>query len=59
MVSKYGAKRLVECANTTAKTMAGIIISSTNQGLNLVDLLDSVFHLCMHGYTYPAGVVFV
>ena len=42
-------------------TLAGIIISSTIQqklGLNLVDLLDSVFHLCIHGCAYPAGVVF-
>ena len=42
-------------------TLAGIIISSTIQpkeGLNLVDLLESVFHLCIHGRTYPAGVAF-
>ena len=41
-------------------TLAGIIISSTiqpKQGLNLVDLLESVFHLCIHGCTYPAGVM--
>ena len=40
-------------------TLAGIIISSTNQGLNLVDLLESVFNLCIHGCTYPAGIVFI
>ena len=42
-------------------TLAGIIISSTiqpKQGLNLVGLLESVFHLSIHGCTYPAKVVF-
>ena len=32
-------------------TLAGIIINTTIQqklGLNFVDLLESVFHLCMH-----------
>ena len=28
------------------------------KGLNLVDLVDDVFHLCMHGCNYPAGIVF-
>ena len=37
--------------------LAGIIISSPNQPLNIVDLLESVFHLCMH--TCPAGIVVV
>ena len=32
-------------------TLVGIIISNTNQGLNLIDMLESVFHLCMHGCT--------
>ena len=34
-------------------TKAGIIISNTNQpslGLNLVDLLENAFHLCIHNY---------
>ena len=34
-------------------TLAGTITSSTNQGLYLVDLLESVLHLYMHGCTYP------
>ena len=38
-------------------TLAGIIINSINQGLNLVDLLVSVLHLCMHECTHPAGIV--
>ena len=28
-------------------------------GLNLVDLLEHVFYLCMHECNYPAGIVFV
>ena len=38
------------------------LINNTNQpkyGSNLIDLLESMFHLCMHGCTYPAGIVFV
>ena len=37
-------------------TLAGTITRSTNQPkweLNLVDLLESVLHLYMHGCTYP------
>ena len=33
--------------------------SSTNYGLNLVDLLESVFYLCMHGCIHLTGIVFV
>ena len=29
----------------------------TQLGLNLVDLLESVFHLCMYGCTYSVGIV--
>ena len=25
---------------------------------SVVDLLENVFHLCMHGCTYPAGIMF-
>ena len=40
-------------------TLADIIINSTNQGLNLIALLENVFNLRIHGCTYPAGIVFV
>ena len=33
-----------------------MIISSRNEELNLVDVLVNVFHLCMHGCNYPAGI---
>ena len=24
----------------------------------LIDLLENAFHLCIHGFNYPAGIVF-
>ena len=55
-----------ECTNKTNSlsnlqdlilTLSTIIIGNTIQGLNLVDLPENVFHLCMHGYNYPARIV--
>ena len=34
------------------------IFIAAKVGINLVDLLENVFHLCMHGCNYPAGIVF-
>ena len=27
-------------------------------GINLLDLLENAFYLCIHGSNYPAGIVF-
>ena len=43
-------------------TLAGLCclqLSLPKKGLNLVDLLESVFYLSIHGCTYPTGVVLV
>ena len=34
------------------------IIISVKVGINLLDKLENIFHLCMHGCNYPAGIAF-
>ena len=39
-------------------TLTDLCLYLRKQGFNLVDLLENVFNLCMHGCNYPVGIMF-
>ena len=44
---------------TTLAAYIHIFIMAAKVELNLVDLIESVFHLCMHKCNYPVGIASV
>ena len=51
--------RALDATCTSVSIATSLKLFLPKKGLNLVDLLEGVFHFCMHGCAYPAGIVFV